>query len=549
MRKLRLLATLAALVALALPATAQLEKFKDWDKSPEFTWYATEDEKKAWTSVTSDEEAQKFFNLFWGRRHPDYQTNAQNVFRSRFDALVVEADKLFTLGKKRGALTERGKALILLGPPKGIGSKVNTAFQAGAASVDDEPQLPGGKVILTQFQYEQEQLPAWAGLKRLVLTFTVDEGAQSETLDKTGEMKKLWKKAIAAALVNPKMTEPPRYKTREEYEAEQKAAAEAAAEAAKGPVLSAPVREALEALLAKEPHGDLGVFPIAYGDSATRLMVQLAVPAELAAASAPATPPAPTGPTDPVAAAPAAPAATGPRVALLVRSKDGKDAARREEPVALQKAKADSFLDFSLPVEPGEYDVVALLLDASGAMKATARRAATVPTLPTELAISSLLLASADLPAEGAKLDEPFVFATRKFVLRGGNQMLKTDGLAYLARLYNPSVDPATKKLQLKRAISIKPKSGSTIDVPQPADDAMPVPEQEGASTALVIDVAGAIVDSNLGDYFRPGEYTMTLKVTDVVSGKSVEAKAPFTLVAPPPAAKAPAAKAPAPKK
>ncbi len=190
MRKLRLLATLAALVALALPATAQLEKFKDWDKSPEFTWYATEDEKKAWTSVTSDEEAQKFFNLFWGRRHPDYQTNAQNVFRSRFDALVVEADKLFTLGKKRGALTER-----------------------------DEPQLPGGKVILTQFQYEQEQLPAWAGLKRLVLTFTVDEGAQSETLDKTGEMKKLWKKAIAAALVNPKMTEPPRYKTREEYEA------------------------------------------------------------------------------------------------------------------------------------------------------------------------------------------------------------------------------------------------------------------------------------------------------------------------------------------
>ena len=549
MRKLRLLATLAALVALALPATAQLEKFKDWDKSPEFTWYATEDEKKAWTSVTSDEEAQKFFNLFWGRRHPDYQTNAQNVFRSRFDALVVEADKLFTLGKKRGALTERGKALILLGPPKGIGSKVNTAFQAGAASVDDEPQLPGGKVILTQFQYEQEQLPAWAGLKRLVLTFTVDEGAQSETLDKTGEMKKLWKKAIAAALVNPKMTEPPRYKTREEYEAEQKAAAEAAAEAAKGPVLSAPVREALEALLAKEPHGDLGVFPIAYGDSATRLMVQLAVPAELAAASAPATPLAPTGPTDPVAAAPAAPAAIGPRVGLLVRSTAGKDAARRAEPVALQKAKADSFLDFSLPVEPGEYDVVALLLDASGATKATARRAATVPTLPKELGISSLLLASADLPAEGAKLDEPFVFATRKFVLRGDNRMLKTDGLAYLARLYNPSVDPATKKLQLKRAISIKPKSGSTIDVPQPADDAMPVPEQEGASTALVIDVAGAIVDSNLGDYFRPGEYTMTLKVTDVVSGKTVEAKAPFTLVAPPAPATAAAAKAPAPKK
>ena len=86
MRKLRLLATLVPLVALALPAAAQLDKFKDWDKSPEFTYYATEDEQAAWKAVKSDEEAQKFNNLFWGKRHPDYQKTAQNVFRARFDA-------------------------------------------------------------------------------------------------------------------------------------------------------------------------------------------------------------------------------------------------------------------------------------------------------------------------------------------------------------------------------------------------------------------------------------------------------------------------------
>jgi hypothetical protein len=164
--------------------------------------------------------------------------------------------------------------------------------------------------------------------------------------------------------------------------------------------------------------------------------------------------------------------------------------------------------------------------------------------------MSPLLLAYNDLPADGAKLDDPFVFSARKFVVRGDAKFLKTDGLAYVARLYNPAVDPATKKLHLQRAITIKPKSGSTIDVPQPADEPMLVPEQQGMSTALVIDLAGAIVDVNLGDYFRPGEYTLTFKITDIVAGKSVEAKAPFTLVAPPaPAAKAPAAKAPAPKK
>lgn len=557
MRKLRLLATLVPLVALAFPAAAQLEKFKDWDKSPEFTLYATEDEQNAWKGVKSDEEAQKFYNLFWGKRHPNYQTTAQNVFRARFDALVAKADELFPLGKpgekrfRRGALTERGRVLILLGPPKAMASKVQSSLAApgGIGSEEGEGRLLGaggsGTTILTQFQYEKEQLPEWAGLKSLVLTFTTDQTVLSESVDKPSDVKKVQKKAVAAALVNPKMTEPPVYKTREEHEAEQKAAAEAAAEALKGPVLSAPVRASLEALIGKEPQGDLGTLALAFGDKATQLMIQLAVPGAVVATAAPA------APADP--AAPAAAPAPAMKVAVLVKGKDGKDAARREEAAVLQKSKGDFFVDFALPVEPGDYDVAMVLLDASGAEKVSAHRPVTVPALPAELGVSQLLLAYGDMPFEGAKGDEPFVFSARKFVLRGDNKLLKTDGLAYVARLYNPAVDPATRKLNLQRTISIKPKSGSTIDVPQPPDEPMAVPEQQGMSTALVLDLAGAIVDVNLGDYFRPGEYTLILKVTDVVAGKTVEARAPFTLVAPPPTAapavKGPAPKAPAPKK
>lgn len=539
MRKLRLLATLVPLVALALPAAAQLDKFKDWESSPEFVYYATDDEKKAWEGVTSDEQAQKFFNLFWGKRHPDYQKTAQNVFRTRFDALVAEADKRFTLGKKRGALTERGKVLILLGPPKAIASKLESASAGAAGGEGEEGSFlqTGGNVVVIQFQYDKEQLPEWAGMKSFRVNFTVDERAERESVDKTSDIKKLWKKAIAAAIVNPKMTEPPVYKTREEYEAEMKAAAEAAAEAAKGPVLSEPVRASLEALLGKEPQGSLTLFPLAYGDKATRLMVQLYVPASAV----------------PAGAAGAAP--EGMKIALLVRGKDGKDAARREEPAVLEKVREDWFVDVALPVDAGEYQVAALLLDASGAEKVSAFRPVTVTPLPSELAISPLLLACTDIAADGAKAEEPFVFSVRKFVARGGDTLEKTDGLAYVARVYNPAVDPATKKLHLKRSISIKPKNGSTIDVPQPPDEPMTVPEQAGSATALVIDLAGSIVDVNLGDYFRPGEYVMSLKITDVISGKSVEAKAPFSLAAPPAPAKAPAAakpaapKAPAPKK
>ncbi len=545
MRKLRLPAILVPLVALALPATAQLDRYKDWDKSPEFTYYATDDDRKAWKDVTTDAQAEKFYNLFWGRRHPDYKTNAQNVFRARFDALALKADELFSLGEpgekryRRGALTERGKVLILLGPPTSMASQVQSSANtaAGAGAEEGEGRFlatsGGGTTLLTRFTYESDKLPEWTGMKKLVLVFTTDQTALSESVDRPADVKKIMKKAVSAALVNPGMTEPPVYKTREEYEAEQKAAAEAAAEAAKGPVLTAPVREALEALLAKEAQGDLAAFPIAYGDGATRLLVQVAVPGSVV--------PAPAAPAPAAAGAPAAPApAPSLKWALLVRSKDGKDAARREESASLQKSKGDFLVDVSLPVPPGEYEVAAIAYGADGAPAVTARRSAAVPALPEGLGLSPLLLAYNDLPAEGAKLDDPFVFSSRKFIVRGDGKLRKTDGLSYVARLYNPSVDPATKKLNIQRAISIKPKSGSTIDVPQPPDEPMLVPEQQGASTALVIDLAGAIVDVNVGDYFRPGEYTLTLKVTDVVAGKTVEAKAPFTLVAPP-AAPAPA--------
>jgi hypothetical protein len=335
--------------------------------------------------VTNDEQAQKFFNLFWGKRHPDYQKTAQNVFRTRFDALVAEADKRFTLGKKRGALTERGKVLILLGPPKAIASKLESAGTGVVGAEREEDSFPraGGNVVVIQFQYDKEQLPEWAGMKSFLVNFTVDERAERETADKTGDIKKLWKKAIAAAVVNPKMTEPPVYKTREEYEAEMKAAAEAAAEAAKGPVLSAPVRASLEALLAKEPRA-LSLFPLAYG---TRRPPD-----------GPALRPGLCAPAGTAGAAP-----EGMKLALLVRGKDGKDAARREEPVVLQKVREDWFVDVALPVDAGEYQVAALLLDASGAEKVSAHRPVTVIPLPSELAMSPLLLACTDIAADGRR--------------------------------------------------------------------------------------------------------------------------------------------------
>ena len=111
---------LPLVLALALPVRAAgLEKFKDWPQSPEFVILTTDDEKKAWKNVATDADAEKFIALFWAKRDPDIKT-PENEFRERFDALVKLADEGFTLGRRRGALTERGKAVILIGRPKQV---------------------------------------------------------------------------------------------------------------------------------------------------------------------------------------------------------------------------------------------------------------------------------------------------------------------------------------------------------------------------------------------------------------------------------------------
>lgn len=517
-------------LGLATRAAAELVKLKDWEKSPEFVYLATDAEKKEWKAIKTDEEGQKFVDLFWAKRDPELKTPV-NEYKQRFDALVQKADENFELGKKRGALTDRGKLLILLGPPKSLARSQGTGQDmVGAPSLTGSTDVGSGsgtvmggrdaaRLVTTYvFHYEQAQLPEWTGLKTLDVRFQVDSGTLSEMVLDVGPFRKLTAKAVQVALAHPELKTVPVYKTAQQVAAEQKAAADAAAEAAKGPVLSEGVRKTLEAALAKEAFGPVTLMALAYRDGATRLMAQIFAPAS------------------------EVPAPEGVELALLVRDKAGKDAARREEPAALSKAKADSFADRSLPVPPGDYDVAMALMDAAGAVLVSGKGSVTVSALPTELAASSLLVAAADFPADGQKPDEPFSFSVRKFVARGEGRLEKSDGLSYAMRLYNPSVDAATKKMLLKRIVKIKPKGGAPIDVPQPPEEPAPAPEYKDKG-AVVVDLAGGIVESNLGDYFRPGEYT--LKVTIVDGEKRVEAQAPFTVVGP----AAPPPPPPAPKK
>lgn len=519
-----ILAVLAALTA--LDAGAALVTYKDWDKSPEFVYLTTDAEKKAWKAIQTDDEAAKFIQLFWVKRDPDMKTPA-NEYKQRFEALVAQADKLFPLGNKRGALTERGKLLILIGPPKSLGqsakSSVDTGFGSQGTSAGNNFLGTGGATTITyQFLYEQPQLPEWADVKSLDAKFQVDTGTQSEHLIDMSVVKRLEKKAVEMALKNPDLKEPPVYKTREQFEAEQKAANEAAAEAAKGPTLSAPVRAVLDEALAKEkPYGALTLLPIFYANGASRVMVQLWVPAS------------------------AMKTTEGVKLALLVRTKDGKDAARREEAAEVQKSKNDFFVDRTLSLDPGEYDVAAALLDGAGAVLASAKRGVSAPAMPTEFGASPLFLAFHDFEVAAGKPEDPMVFFVRKFVAKPEEKLSATeDGLAWVVRLYNPGIDPTTKKILLKKEVWVKKAKGGKVEVPQGEQAPIDPPALQG-DQKIVLDLAGGIVEKDLGQYFT-GDNSVEVKITDTVSGKTITASAPFSIEkkeAPAPPAPAPAKK------
>jgi GWxTD domain-containing protein len=500
----RFLAVAVVTAAAAAPSLAALEKYKDWDKGPELQYFGTDDEKAAFRKLTTDEEAGRFIALFWARRDPDLRT-PRNEFKERIEALVKLADEHFGHRGRRGALTERGKVLIVLGPPKQVVPRDITPAGGPSDKSGTEIAAARARVMEYTFVYEDDRIPPFADQKKLEIVVEVDEGRGSETLRRAGPFAALQKKAVQAALVNPALKEPPVFKTPEQLEAEQKSAAEAA----KGPALTPAVRAALEEALAKPPFGPLTVMPIAFRNGAVRLMAQVVVPA----------------------ASVADPETT--RLALLVKDRDGRDAARNEEAAGLERSKNALFAGRTVAVDPGEYEVAAALVDASGALLASGHRTAAVTAVPTEFAASPLFVGSSDLPADPGRPDETFTFSGRRFVAAAGGTFDAKDGLSYAIRIYNPFVDPVTHTVFLGRSVRIKPKSGSTVEVPAGADKPAPVPEMKDAGT-LVIDLAGVIVEDNLGDYFRPGDYELRVVVTDQNSGKKVEASAPFTMAAKP---------------
>src|SRR5579884_3673527 len=115
--KVRTLTIAAVFVAAsAVTGFAQLSMSKaDWAQGP-VKFLMTKDAQAQWNALKSDAEADQFIALFWARRDPTPGT-PENEFKEAFDQRVAYADQHFSTARQKGSLTDRGRILVLFGPP------------------------------------------------------------------------------------------------------------------------------------------------------------------------------------------------------------------------------------------------------------------------------------------------------------------------------------------------------------------------------------------------------------------------------------------------
>ncbi len=93
--------------------------YKKW-VNEDVRWIITDQEMKAFKSLSNDEERDAFIEQFWQRRNPDPES-PENTFRDEHYRRIAYANEHFAAGKP-GWMTDRGHMYISYGKPDSIDS-------------------------------------------------------------------------------------------------------------------------------------------------------------------------------------------------------------------------------------------------------------------------------------------------------------------------------------------------------------------------------------------------------------------------------------------
>jgi GWxTD domain-containing protein len=121
-------------------------------------WLMLPDELHQAERLRTSRDAVDFIEQFWRRRDPD-PGQPGNPFAKTFYERVAAADRLYAEGGVRGSLTDRGRALILLGPPPILrySQRRAPAWEPGKPGM--RPAIRARNLVLEIWVYPLASLP------------------------------------------------------------------------------------------------------------------------------------------------------------------------------------------------------------------------------------------------------------------------------------------------------------------------------------------------------------------------------------------------------
>jgi GWxTD domain-containing protein len=121
-------------------------------------WLMTPEESRRVRRLRTGREAIAFIEEFWRRRDPTPEDRA-NPFAEQFQERVEAADSLYPEGDVRGSMTDRGRALVLLGPPPLLryAQQEVPAWDRGRAG--GRPVMQTRRIVVETWVYPCAELP------------------------------------------------------------------------------------------------------------------------------------------------------------------------------------------------------------------------------------------------------------------------------------------------------------------------------------------------------------------------------------------------------
>lgn len=515
---LRLFVMAAVLACLSATAFADLSaEFIAWGQGP-YQFLMTKEEAATWKTIRTDEAAKAFVALFWARRDPTPATPV-NEYRLEAEGRIKYADEHLGAGEKvRGAMTDRGKTLLLYGPPK----RMERSAEAKTPSFDLTGDLQRDQrdtANWVQWIYEEGETKEIFGTPRATVRFVDRFGREEYKIERsTIDFSASQARAVAKTITQPALTEAPTFAAASAPQTAEEPAPATVTELTTG-ALQTAVAELKAA--AKNPYENKayltwGEYVTSYGR--TFVPVGLYVPK--------------------------ASGISGDVTFFgVVEDMTGKSVLAFEQPATLAASKDDFFVDKSLVLPAGKHRGIFGLAQNGAVVALASAEMELAGNLDKDAtAISQLILSNNIYPLmESQKADDPFAFGGVRVVPKADRTFRPSDELWYFFELRNPGLAepplpegtvpvnaaevPRLPKIQVKLDVVGTTVEGKPVKMSAPLSEANAiemkgVPGHYGVGNAIPLSITKP-GETEPTPTFKQGEYALTIKVIDTIKKTS----------------------------